>query len=141
MAWRRAEAYGVDSDELQKYAEDLATDLKEPEGEILVPAGYFDEGSPMQSHGTRTIFPTVLCGKNLEEDGECLEEHDNKLEEHNHSTTRSEGNKGREDENGDSYEHNTDDAGEDRDDGEPGLDHGMDDGDSEGSYNNEENDL
>ena len=87
---RRAEAYGVDSDELQKYAEDLAADLKEAEGESLVPAGYFDEGSPTQSDKTRTGFPTVLYGKNLEEDGECLEEH-------NDSPTESEGNEGRED--------------------------------------------
>jgi len=89
---RRAEAYDVDSDELQKSAEDFATYLKEAEGESLVLAGYFDEGSPRQSDETRTGFPTALCGKNLEEDGECLEEH-------NDSPTESEGNEGREDEN------------------------------------------
>jgi len=126
---------------LQKYAEDLAADLKEAEGEILVTAGYIDEGSPTQSDETRTVFPTVLCGKKLEEDGECREEHDNELEEYNDSPTESKGNEGREDENRDSYEHYTDDEGEDRDDGEPSLDDGMDGGDSEGSCNNEEDDL
>ena len=33
VRWRQAEACGIDSDELQKYGEDLATDLKEAEGE------------------------------------------------------------------------------------------------------------
>jgi len=111
VRWRWVEAYGVDSDELQKYTEDLAADLKEAEGEILVPAGYCDEGLPTQSDETRTVFPTMPCGKNLEEDGECLEEHDNKLQEHNDSPMESEGNEGREDENGDSVEHDTDDEG------------------------------
>jgi len=141
MRWRQAEAYEVDSDELQKYAEDLAADLKEAEGKILVPAGYFEEGSPTQSDETGTVFPTVLCGKNLKEDGEFLEEYDNELEEHNDSPTKSEGNEGRQDENGDSDEHDTDDEGVDRDDGERGLDGGTDGGDSEGSCNDEEDDL
>ena len=134
VRWRRVEAYGVDSDELQKYAEDLAADLKEAEGESLVLAGYFDKGSPLQSDKTRTGFRTVLCGKDLEEDGECLEEHYD-------SPTESEGNECREDENEDSNEYDTDDEGEDRDDGETGLDDGTDDGDSEGSCNDEEDDL
>jgi len=102
MRWRQAEAYGVDSDELQKYAENLAADLKEAEGESLAPVWYFDEGSPMQLDKTRTGFPTVLCSENLEEDGECLEEH-------NDSPTESKGNEGREDENGDRDEHDKDD--------------------------------
>ena len=42
----------------------------------------------------------MLCGKNLEEDGECLEEHYD-------SPSESEGNEGREDENWHSDKHNT----------------------------------
>ena len=72
----------------------------------------------------------MLCSENLEEDGECLEEHNDTL-------TESEGNEGREDETRDSDKHKTDDKGEDRDDWEPGLDDRTDDGDSEGSCNNE----
>ena len=108
--------------------------MKEAQGESLVPAGYFDEGSPTQSDETRTGFPTVLCGKNLEEQGECLEKH-------NDSPTESEGNEGREDENEDSDKHDIDDEGEDRDNGEPGLDDGTDDSDSKGSCNDEKDDL
>ena len=51
--------------ELQKYVENLAADLKETEGESLVLAGYFDEGSPTQLNETRIGLPTVLRGKNL----------------------------------------------------------------------------
>ena len=73
VQWRRAEAYGVDSDKLQKHAEDLAADSKEAEDKILVPVGYFDEGLPTQSDEPRTVFPTVLCSENLDEDSECLQ--------------------------------------------------------------------
>ena len=46
VKWQRAEAYGVEREELEQYTEELAADLKEAEEGSLIPAGYFDEGSP-----------------------------------------------------------------------------------------------
>ena len=124
----------MDSDELQKYVEDLAANLKEAEGESLLLWGYFDEGSPTQSKETRTGFLTVLCCRNIKEDGHCLEDH-------NDSPMECERNKVREDENGDGDIYDTDAKVEDRCDGEPGLEDGRDDGDSERSCHNKEDDL
>ena len=92
VQWGRAEAYEVDRDELQKYPEYLAADLKQAEGKILVRAGYFDQDSPTQLEEMRIVFPTMLCGKNPEDNGECVEKHNEEPAEHDDSATESEGN-------------------------------------------------
>ena len=69
VKWQRAEAYGVEREELEQYAEELAADLKEAEEGSLIPAGYFDEGSPIEpDEGRMPNVPTVLNGKNLDDD-------------------------------------------------------------------------
>jgi len=96
VRWRQAEVCGDDCDELQKHAKVLPTDLKEAGVKILVQMGYFDEDLPTQTDETRRVFPTVVVGKNLEEDGECLDEHDNEQEEYNNRATKRKGNEGKE---------------------------------------------
>jgi len=71
VKWQRAEAYGVEREELEQYAKELAADLKEAEEGSLIPAGYFDEGSPTEpDEGRIPNMPTVLDGENLDDDDE-----------------------------------------------------------------------
>jgi hypothetical protein len=69
----------LEEEELQLYAEELAGDLKKAEEGSLIPAGYFDEGSPTEPDEEVIpggVGPTVLDGENLENDGEDLENDD-----------------------------------------------------------------
>ena len=69
----------MEEEELQLYAEELAGDLKKAEEGSLIPAGYFDEGSPTEPDEeiiTGGVGPTVLDGEDLENDGEDLENDD-----------------------------------------------------------------
>jgi len=68
MRWQRAEAYGVEREEMQKYAEELAVDLREAEEGSLIPGGYFDEGSPTEPEDMRSGLPTILAPEDLGED-------------------------------------------------------------------------
>jgi len=68
MRWQRAEAYGVEREEMQKYAEELAVDLREAEEGGLIPEGYFDEGSPTEPEDMRSGLPTILAPEDLGED-------------------------------------------------------------------------
>jgi len=61
----------VEREELEPYAEELASDLKEAEDGSLFPTVYFDEGSAKEPDEGRILnVPTVLDGGNLDDDDE-----------------------------------------------------------------------
>jgi len=128
VKWQRAEAYGVEREELEQYAEELAADLKEAEEGSLIPAGYFDEGSPTEpDEGRMPNVPTVLDGENLDDDDE--------------GPTEGEGDLGGGNENEESDKQDTDEEDESGEDDGDDVEEELNSEDSEGICDDEEDEL
>ena len=72
VRWQRAEANRVEREELSKYAEDLAADLRQAEAANLIPIGYFNQGSPTEPEEgnspqeRRIVVPVILDDEDSE---------------------------------------------------------------------------
>ena len=81
VRWEQAESYSVDQDEVDKYAAELAVDLKAAEETHLIPFGYFEEGSPTELDipMQEKRVPTIINDTELAEDEPGLTEDESGL--------------------------------------------------------------
>jgi len=128
VKWQRVEAYGMEREELEQYAEELAADLKEAEEGSLIPVGYFDEGSPTEpDEGRMPNVPTVLDGENLDDNNE--------------GRTEGEGDHGGGNKNEESDKQETDEEDESGEDDGNDVEEELNSEDSEGICDHEEDEL